>query len=357
MAAAVAAFSRKRPAADAACAVAMTATKKSRAPVPYRLRSIDEYEQLEVLGKGSYGVVVKARDRRTGDTVAVKSNRVGGTDDLIREAGFLVDCLGHPSIVQIRDVAADAASGELFLVMELVSPSLHTVLRRRRCPFSEAETRRFMRQLLGAAAKLHGGGTRRMVHRDIKPANILVTPSAGGDTVVKLCDFGAAAPALPARTPYPEDERVGTLLYRSPEQLRGSRCYGPAVDVWALGCVMFELLAGEPLFAEAYTDDQVVISAVNLRDDILYYGPETFRGLPEPLSESGAEVLCGLLCYDHEQRSSAAEALKQRWFTEDGAQEEQCSAVADLGHPGNAPWLSETQNQIRHMELGLLSQI
>ncbi|CAN6221409.1 unnamed protein product [Urochloa humidicola] len=105
MAAAVASISSKRPAADEACAVATsTAKKKSRAPTPYRLRSIDEYEQLEVLGKGSYGVVVKARDRRTGETVAVKSNRVGGADDLIREAGFLVDCLGHPSIVQIRDV-------------------------------------------------------------------------------------------------------------------------------------------------------------------------------------------------------------------------------------------------------------
>ncbi|CAL5047688.1 unnamed protein product [Urochloa decumbens] len=348
MAAAVA-TSRKRPAANAACTVATTAAKKCKA-APYQLRSIDEYEQLEVLGKGSYGVVVKARDRRTGETVAVKSNHVGGAEDLIREAGCLVDCLGHPSIVQIRDVAADAASGELFLVMELVGPSLRTVLRRRRGPFSEAETRRFMRQLLGAAKKLHGG-TARMVHRDIKPANILIS-SAGSDTVVKLCDFGAAAPAMPSGTPYPEDERVGTLLYRSPEQLRGSRCYGPAVDVWALGCVMFELLAGEPLFAEAYTDDQVLISAANLRDDILYYGLETFRGLPEPLSESGAEVLCGLLCYDHEQRFTAAEALKQRWFTEDGAEEEQCSAVADLGHPGNAPWLSETQNQIRHMELG-----
>ncbi|CAN6178192.1 unnamed protein product [Urochloa humidicola] len=320
MAAAVASISSKRPAADEACAVATsTKKKKSRAPAPYRLRSIDEYEQLEVLGKGSYGVVVKARDRRTGETVAVKSNRVGSADDLIREAGFLVDCLGHPSIVQIRDIAADAT--ELFLVMELVGPSLRTVLKRRG-RFSEAETRGLMRQLLGAAEKLHGGAT-RMVHRDIKTANILV---GGGDTVVKLCDFGAAAPAMPAGTTYPEEERVGTMLYRSPEQLRGSRCYGPAVDVWALGCVMFELLAGEPLFAEAYTDDEVLISAANLRDDILYYaGPEAFRSLPEPVSPAGAEVLCGLLCYDHEQRFTAAEALKQRWFTEDADQ--QCSAV------------------------------
>ncbi|CAN6201622.1 unnamed protein product [Urochloa humidicola] len=329
MAAAVATFSRKRPAADSACDVASTTTaaKKSRAAPPYRLRSIDEYEQLEVLGKGTYGVVFKARDRRTGETVAVKSNRLGGADDLIREAGCLVDCLGHPSIVQIRGVAADAATGELFLLMELVGPNLHAVLSQRQSPFSEAETRGFMRQLLGAAAKLHGGGGRRMVHRDIKPANILVG-SGGGDTVVKLCDFGAAAPAMPAGTPYPEEDgHVGTLLYRSPEQLRGSRCYGLVVDVWALGCVMFELLAGEPLFGEAYTEDDVLISAGNLRDDILYYegGQEAFRSLPEPLSPAGAEVLCGLLCYDHEQRFTAAEAHQQRWFTEDA--EEHCLVV------------------------------
>ncbi|KAF8779280.1 hypothetical protein HU200_002961 [Digitaria exilis] len=274
---------------------------KKRAPS--RLRSIHEYEQLEVLGKGSYGVVVKARDRLTGETVAIKSNLVGGADDLIREASFLAVFLGHPCVVQIRGVAADDAddgnTNNLFLVMEFVGPSLRTVLVRQQRRFSEAEAREPMRQILGAATK---------------PGNILV----GNSGEFKLCDFGTVTKAMrDETTPYPE-ERVGTMLYRSPEQLRGSRCYGPAVDVWALGCVMYELLAGEPLFGEAWTEEDVLIASGSLPDDILYYssGPEAFGRLPEPLSPSGAEVLCGLLCFDHEQRFTAAEALGQRWFTE-----------------------------------------
>ncbi|KAF8657432.1 hypothetical protein HU200_059991 [Digitaria exilis] len=326
---------RKRPAPDdGACAVATT-TMSNKKRAPCRLRSIHEYEQLEVLGKGSYGVVVKARDRLTGETVAIKSNLVGGADDLIREASFLAVFLGHPSIVQIRGVAADDAddgnTNNLFLVMEFVGPSLRTVLVRQRRRFSEAEAREPMRQLLGAATKLHGA---KMIHRDIKPGNILV----GDSGELKLCDFGTVTKAMrDETTPYPE-ERVGTMLYRSPEQLRGIRCYGPAVDVWALGCVMYELLAGEPLFGDAWTEEDVLIAAGNLRDDILYYssGPEAFGRLPEPLSPSGAEVLCGLLCFDHEQRFTAAEALGQRWFTE--GSEAELSAL---------PWQMKTAQEMR----------
>ncbi|KAK3132348.1 hypothetical protein QOZ80_6AG0519930 [Eleusine coracana subsp. coracana] len=288
----MAAASRKRPAPDAdgdssAAARGGSCKKKQALAVAaayndYEFRSIRDYELMEEIGKGSYGVVVKARDRRTGET--------------------------------IRDLAADEATGQISLVMEFVGPSLRACLRQRG-RFSEAETRSFMRQLLSATKTMHGV---KLIHRDMKPANILIggDDPGGANATLKICDFGAATARKPAGTPYPEP-RVGTLFYRSPEQLQGDRCYGPGVDVWALGCVMVELLTGEPLFGKADSEEEVLIMAAQLRDQVVSAGSEAFNGLPEPLSLAGREVLRGLLRFDPEERFSAAEALEHRWFAED----------------------------------------
>uniref|UniRef100_K3YUA2 [RNA-polymerase]-subunit kinase n=1 Tax=Setaria italica TaxID=4555 RepID=K3YUA2_SETIT len=303
---------RKRPAPDGTCPPA-AAKKRAR----YQFASIHDYEKLEVLGEGSYSVVFKARDRRTGEKVAVKWIRGGGggpdRSAVFREAGCLAACRGHPSIVQIKDVATNEATGDLFIVMELVGSSLRDWLTR---PLSEDQTRAFMRQLLDATKKLHGT---RTLHRDIKPENI--------------CDFGCATPMNPNGTPYPE-RCVGTMQYCSPEQLMGSRCYGSAVDMWALGCVMAELLTGQPLF-EADTEEDVLEQIKDLRDEFSAIGLQVFDVLPE-LSQAGREVLAGLLRFDHEERLTAADALKHRWFTEDAKP----PAVAKAEYPGFVPLFS-----------------
>ena len=142
--AAVVAAPRKRPAPDdVACPPPAAAKKRAR----YQFSSIDDYEKLEVIGEGAYSVVFKARDRRTGEKVAVKCIHGGGPDRsaVFREAGCLAACRGHPSIVQIKDVAADEETGDLFIVMEFAGSSLRDWLTR---PFSEDRTREFMRQLL-----------------------------------------------------------------------------------------------------------------------------------------------------------------------------------------------------------------
>lgn len=332
----MAAASRKRPAPDDDDG-AISKKKQHAAAYDYEFRSIREYELMEEVGKGSYGVVVKARDRRTGETVAVKQPRASADHRaVVREACCLAECLGHPSVVQIWDLAADEeGTGEISLVMEFVGPSLRSVLERRR-RFSEAEARSLMRQLLSAARKMHDGV--RMVHRDIKPANILVGAAGpGGGTPVKMCDFGAATAIRPAGSPYPE-ARVGTLWYRSPEQLRGERCYGPGVDMWALGCVMVEMLTGEALFGNAVSEDEVLVMAAQLRDQVVSAGSEAFNGLPEPLSLAGREVLRGLLRFDPEERLTAAEALDHRWFAQDYEAEE-APAIREAEQRGSMPLL------------------
>ncbi|CAN6282804.1 unnamed protein product [Urochloa humidicola] len=314
----MAAVIRKRRAPDGLlCPAAVAGGVRKKRP-RYQFGSIYNYEKLEVLGEGTYGVVVKARDLRTGETVAIKWIRPdaaygggggegSGAPDLLavfREAGCLSACRGHPSFVQMKEVVADEVTGHVFIVMEFVGPSLDSRLTRR---FSEGEARTVMRQLLRGAEALHGAGT---IHRDIKPDNILVGP--GG--VLKMCDLGMAAPVRPAGEPYPE-ETVAALWYRAPELLMGSRSYGPAIDMWALGCVMAEVLTGEPLFGGAETVDDMNAKVKELGG---MDAPELQASLRE-LSEAGHEVLCGLLSVKPEKRLTATEALSHRWFDEEDA--------------------------------------
>ncbi|RCV10452.1 hypothetical protein SEVIR_2G119700v4 [Setaria viridis] len=306
------AATRKRPAPDGTAA----GGESKRARIT--LGSIYDYEKLEVLGEGSFGVVVKARHRATGEAVAVKRARASDLRAVLREAGCLAACRGHPSVVGIRDVVEDAATGDVFLVMEFVGASLRRLLRRAAAArFPEARARAAMRQLLRGAERMHGAG---IIHRDIKPDNILV--GAGG--AVKICDLGLATPARPEGAAYPE-RRVGTLPYRSPEQLAGHRDYGPGVDIWALGCVMAELLTGRFMFDEE-TDDAMLARVTELGRALGEKGLKAFddwpafQGLPE-LSPGAQEVLAGLLAVEPRDRLTAAAALQHPWFAEEGEEE------------------------------------
>ncbi|KAF0929179.1 hypothetical protein E2562_016419 [Oryza meyeriana var. granulata] len=303
------ASSRKRPAQHEEEAPASVASKRLRSSSAAAIGRIDDYERLDVIGEGGFGVVFEARHRRTGESVAVKWIRGDGAGEhgppdmnaVAREIACQAACCGHPSIVEIVDVVEDADLGDMFLVMELAGGgSLFDLISG---PSTEHTTRGMMRQLLAAAKAVHAAG---IIHRDIKPDNVLVGP----DGELKLCDFGAATPVKP---PY-EESRVGTLLYTSPEQLAGDRNYGMAVDMWALGCIMGELLTGAPLFEDYDTDEEDLFAEV--LDRLGSTGAcKLFDGLPE-LSPAGREVLAGLLAINPDERLTAAEALEHRWFTE-----------------------------------------
>jgi cell division cycle 2-like protein len=302
----------------------------------YEFDSIDDYEMLEQFGSSCCGGVARARDRCTGEAVAVKRVRPSEGDDdgaasicaVVREAGCLTPCRGHPSVLQIKSVAADENTGDLFIVTEppLVGAStLRSRLITRR-PFTEAETRALMRQLLGAAEKMHGAG---VTHRDINLDNILVGP----DGALKICGFGCATTMTVTTKPMARqhvgepEPPMGVMRYRSPEQLYGGiPRYGPEEDIWALGCVMAELLTGAPLFVAADTEEDLLEQTIDLRDDIVTMGVEAFDGMLE-LSVAGRELLAGLLDFDSWQRPTAADALRHRWFTEEqNVKADSCSA-------------------------------
>ncbi|KAL6623122.1 hypothetical protein ACP70R_018243 [Stipagrostis hirtigluma subsp. patula] len=313
---------------------------------------MERYERLGKIGEGASAVVYKARDRRTGETVAVKRLR-GGAGALAeeeetafrREVACLEACRGHPSLVELRaahhEPGGGAGGGEAFLVMEYVGPSLARVMREERGgrPFAEAEARRVMRRLLEGARAMHDLG---VLHRDLKPDNVVV--DGRGD--VKICDFGlsraTAAGGGGGGAPY--TSAVATLWYRAPEVILGSQDYDAGVDTWALGCIMAELLAGAPLFPGRSEMDQLnrVFDTVGMQDMRAWPGfarlpraesalcrrsrpPSRLREMFPALSAAGFDVLAGLLACRPDRRLTAAEALRRPWFADAIAAE----AVAD----------------------------
>ncbi|KAK8462225.1 hypothetical protein SEVIR_1G173300v4 [Setaria viridis] len=245
---------------------------------------------------------------------------------------------------QLADTGDDNAMPEKIgkgtsIAMELTGPSLRTRLTR---PFSESEARDCMRQLLRAAGELHATAT---IHRDISPDNILVGPDDGGGAL-KISGFGPAAPApatmLLGKTYLLEEPPTGSLLYCAPERLFGLRRHGPEVDVWALGCVMAELLAGAPLFTEA-TEDEMITQGLDLHDEILTMGVGAFDGMGmlDRLSPPGREVLAGLLSFYSDERLTAADALKHPWFAEEDVEAEPPAAAVEAEILGSVPLISQ----------------
>lgn len=284
-------------------------------PCP-RSRKIDEFEKLSKIGEGTYGMVYKARDKSTGEIVALKMlkpNIVNRTKNLRwrREIDILTLC-HNPSIVELKEVlfTCNGCDKSIYLVMEYVGKDLRGVMQKRWHPFLEIDVKFFMRQLLSGVEYLHD---RNILHRDLKPSNILVH----NNNTLKICDFGFSR--VIGSGPYTQP--VVSLWYRAPELLLGSRNYTSAIDMWSLGCIMAELLSKEVLFRGSTEMDQLkkikeVIGRPGACNGLHKMFPLTgFSGCPT-LSRSGFELLSGLLSYEPGKRLTASAALRHPWFDE-----------------------------------------
>jgi serine/threonine-protein kinase len=228
------------------------------------------FEVIALIGAGAIGEVYRARDVELGRNVALKilSDPSACPPDRIarfeREARVLAS-LNHPNIATIHRI--EQAGGVRAIVMELVDgPALADLVASG--PVDVATTVTIALQLADALEVAHERG---IIHRDLKPANVKVTPAGR----VKLLDFGLAKivtdqltlDAMVGRTQgasaTQEGLIVGTPAYMSPEQLRGDAS-DKRTDIWAFGCVLFELLSGRRAFgAETFAD---TVAAILERD-------------------------------------------------------------------------------------------
>ncbi|MDJ1114841.1 serine/threonine-protein kinase [Microbacterium dauci] len=209
------------------------------------------YRLGDRLGSGGMADVFRAFDVILGRDVAVKIIRAGadGVTAPERARGEMaaLAALNHPSLVMLLDAHLDGEADHEYLVMELVEgPTLRERLATG--PLDEQDASHLAAEL---AEALHVAHTAGIVHRDLKPSNILLTPAQlpGRAFRAKLADFGIAYLVDHTRVTNPGDI-IGTAAYLAPEQVNGA-VPAPPADIYALGLVLIEALAGEPAFPHA----------------------------------------------------------------------------------------------------------
>lgn len=238
------------------------------------------YQLLSELGTGGMAVVWRARDEVLGRPVAVKLLAGRFADDpqsrsRIRDEARAAATLSHPNIAQVYDYGESTENGTPvpYVVMELINgPTLQQ--RVADGPLPARTVFRICGEVAAGLAAAHADG---LVHRDIKMANIMVT--AGG---AKVVDFGIAAAAGPAE---PGETLVGTPAYLAPERLAGAEVQ-PASDVYALGVLLFRLLAGQPPWSVESTI-QMLEAHVHIEPDPLPDRP----GVPPAITDLVARCL------------------------------------------------------------------
>jgi serine/threonine-protein kinase len=211
--------------------------------------AIPGYEILGVLGRGGMGVVYKARHVRLKRLVALKMIRAGDQANDAQRARFrreaeAVARLDHPNVVRIYD--CDEHQGLPYYTMELVDGESLSA-RLQRGPLDPREAAALVRKLAEAIEYAHQNN---VLHRDLKPVNVLLARGADGGTTARVTDFGLARLLdVEGSGDTESGALIGTAPYMAPEQAEGRReDVGPAADVWALGVILYECLAGRSPF-------------------------------------------------------------------------------------------------------------
>jgi len=281
-------------------------------PVLSRHSSLDQYERLKTLGKGSFGRVDKVRDRSNGEVFALKTIRYQGGDQEERKTAFeearLLKNLMHPSIVRFHEAFETSHREKMCIVMELCHGTLvqaqeHAIAQQSH--FTERRILSWLFQVVLALEYLHG---KKLLHRDIKPANIFL--SSHGHAV-KLGDFGLVR--VLDQTFDMAKTRCGTPLYNCSPEICESRPYNSATDIWGLGVVMYELLQLRlPFTGKDKNNDRKPVHVVQLLRSVVNDEPD-----PLPTRYSSALrklIITHFLNKDHTRRPTGTDILKIRFI-------------------------------------------
>lgn len=289
-----------------------------------------KYDVKKRLGKGAYGIVWKAIDKKTGEVLAVKKifdafRNNTDAQRTYREIMFLQEFGDHSNIIRLRNVIKAENDKDIYLIFEFMETDLHNVIKRGNI-LSDVHKRYIMYQLLTATKYIHSGN---VIHRDYKPSNVLLD----GHCTVKVCDFGLARSLYKVTVDDQGDpnltEYVATRWYRAPEILLASHRYTKGVDMWSLGCILGEMLSGKPVFPGSSTINQIerIIASIDppTTDDVeniqSAYGPSLLEkasrrprvpldDLMANASKDAIDLLHGLLQFNPDKRLTADQALK-----------------------------------------------
>ncbi|CAD6197513.1 unnamed protein product [Caenorhabditis auriculariae] len=285
---------------------------------------LETYEKLEKLGEGTYATVYRGRSLLTNKFVALKEIRLeqeeGAPCTAIREVSLLRN-LRHANVVTLHDIIH--TDRLLTLVFEYVDRDLKQYMDSFNDYLNMNNIRLFLVQLLRGLSYCH---QRRVLHRDLKPQNLLIT--AKGE--LKLADFGLArAKSVPTKT---YSNEVVTLWYRPPDVLLGSTDYSTHIDMWGVGCILFEMVTGRALFPGSTVDQQLGLifrtlgaprpdrhpticerPAFQPYSDREYHHQPLYPQIPR-LETYGYELLVKFLQYEGRDRISAADAMRHPYL-------------------------------------------
>jgi len=287
------------------------------------------YAAERIVGTGSFGIVFQAKCIETGETVAIK--KVLQDKRYKNRELQIMRLLDHPNIVAFKHCffsTTDKDELYLNLVLEYVPETVYRIAKHynrmnQRMPLVYVKL--YTYQICRSLAHIHSGTG--VCHRDIKPQNLLVNPHTHQ---LKLCDFGSAKVLVKGE---PNISYICSRYYRAPELIFGATEYTTAIDIWSMGCVMAELLLGQPLFPGESGVDQLVeimkVLGTPTREEIKCMNPnytefkfpqikahpwhKVFRKRMPP---EAVDLVSRLLQYSPNLRCSALEACVHPFFDE-----------------------------------------
>ncbi|CAN8299022.1 unnamed protein product [Cochlearia groenlandica] len=314
-------------------------------PPVWGSRSVDCFEKLEQIGEGTYGQVYMAKEIKTGEIVALKkirmdNEREGFPITAIREIKILKK-LQHENVIQLKEIVTSPGrdrddqgkpdnnkyKGGIYMVFEYMDHDLTGLADRPGLRFTVPQIKCYMKQLLTG---LHYCHVNQVLHRDIKGSNLLIDNEGN----LKLADFGLARSFSNDHTGNLTN-RVITLWYRPPELLLGATKYGPAIDMWSVGCIFAELLHAKPILPGKNEHEQLnkIFELCGSPDENIWPGVSKMpwynnfkpaRPLKRRVREffkhfdrHALELLEKMLVLDPAQRITAKDALDAEYFWTD----------------------------------------
>jgi len=290
-------------------------------------KRLDKYRKIEKIGEGTYGLVYKAKNEKSGEIVALKKIRLESEDEgtpstAVREISILKQ-LQHPNIVQLYDVVHTETS--LTLIFEYMDQDLKNYLDA--CGdkgIDEYTIKSFLYQLLQGIAHCH---QQRVLHRDLKPQNLLINMEGE----LKLADFGLARGfGIPVKK---YTHEVVTLWYRPPDVLMGNTKYSTQVDMWGVGCIFAEMSIGQPLFCGSSNSSQLskifkimgtptkqswpeMVNLSEYKENFPKYKAKKLKNFVPKLGKQGLDILVKFLQFDPMKRISGKNAMKHEYFAD-----------------------------------------
>jgi serine/threonine-protein kinase len=286
----------------------------------------DKYRVERVLGRGGMGVVVAARHLRLEQTVAIKLLQTEDVADTVAVERFLREAraaarIESEHVVRVFDVGVLDPSVP-YIVMEYLSGT--DLSDRETCATATPrDIVDWVMQACEAVAEAHAHG---IVHRDLKPANLFLAKRLAGPPIVKVLDFGLAKAPPSDATHGPAWQTqsfavMGTPRYMSPEQMRSAKQVDERTDIWAMGAVLFELLAGKPAFDAQSLAELCAMVASDPLPSLRALRPEVPEGLervvgwcmekrPEDRPRTMAELAEALVPFGSSLSASSADRIR-----------------------------------------------